>query len=195
VEQRLKEVHPETAPPGNPSHLQPPNPNTIADAKKCLLTGDWYSCILRDSARAWPIQMLIYAARHWTEHGDLNGGARRRTEVGESICNPIGRTTIWTNQTPQISQGLNHQPKSTHGGTRGCRCICNRGWHVYVFKHGKKWVLLSVVETWILSHPEVQSPSAWRRRTWSLCSHYVIVIVHVKSYMRHGDKEETILVW
>ena len=31
--------HPETAPPGDPSHMQTPNPDTIADAKKCLLTG------------------------------------------------------------------------------------------------------------------------------------------------------------
>ena len=27
------------APPGNPSHIQTPNLDTIADAKKCLLTG------------------------------------------------------------------------------------------------------------------------------------------------------------
>jgi hypothetical protein len=26
-------------PPGDPSHIQSPNPDTIADAKKCLLTG------------------------------------------------------------------------------------------------------------------------------------------------------------
>jgi hypothetical protein len=31
--------HPETAPPGDPFHKQPPNPDTIADANKCLLTG------------------------------------------------------------------------------------------------------------------------------------------------------------
>jgi hypothetical protein len=33
------EDHPETAPPGNPSHIQPPNSDTIVDAKKSLLTG------------------------------------------------------------------------------------------------------------------------------------------------------------
>jgi hypothetical protein len=32
-----KAIH--TAPPGDPYHMQPPNPDTIADAKKCLLTG------------------------------------------------------------------------------------------------------------------------------------------------------------
>ena len=29
----------ETTPPGDPSHMQTPNPDTIADVKKCLLTG------------------------------------------------------------------------------------------------------------------------------------------------------------
>ena len=38
--------------PGNPSRIQTPNPETIADAKKCLLAGACYSCLLRDSARA-----------------------------------------------------------------------------------------------------------------------------------------------
>jgi hypothetical protein len=29
--------HPDTAPPGDPSHIQPPNPDDIVDAGKCLL--------------------------------------------------------------------------------------------------------------------------------------------------------------
>jgi hypothetical protein len=29
---------------------------------------------------------------------------------------------------PQSSQKLNHQPKSTHGGTHGSSHICSRGW-------------------------------------------------------------------
>jgi hypothetical protein len=38
VEQRLKEKgHLETTPPGDPSHIQTPNPDTIVDAKKYLL--------------------------------------------------------------------------------------------------------------------------------------------------------------
>ena len=28
----------------------------------------------------------------------------------------------------QTSQGLNHQPKCTHGGIHGSSCICSRGW-------------------------------------------------------------------
>jgi hypothetical protein len=45
--------------------------------------------------------MQMLAAKHWTEHRDPNGRVRRRTEEAEGVCNPIGRTTILTNQTPQ----------------------------------------------------------------------------------------------
>jgi hypothetical protein len=38
VKQRLKERPTETAP-GDPSHIQSPNPDTIVDVNKCLLTG------------------------------------------------------------------------------------------------------------------------------------------------------------
>jgi hypothetical protein len=44
----------------------------------------------------------------------------------EGICSPIKRTTISTNQTPQSSEGLNHQSKSTHWGTHGSSHICSR---------------------------------------------------------------------
>jgi hypothetical protein len=39
---------------------------------------------------------------HWTEHRVHNGGVRERTEGAEGGCNPIGRTTISTNQAPEI---------------------------------------------------------------------------------------------
>jgi hypothetical protein len=42
----------------------------------------------------------------------------------EGVCNPIGRTI----STSQSSQGLNHQPRSTHRGTHGSSRICSRGW-------------------------------------------------------------------
>ena len=44
-EQRLKERLTKIALPGNPSHIQSPNPGTITDAKK-------YSCFLRGSVEA-----------------------------------------------------------------------------------------------------------------------------------------------
>jgi hypothetical protein len=56
--------------------------------------------------------------------GVPNGGVRERTEGAEGACNHIGRTTISTNQTSQSSQGLSHQPRSTHGSG----CMCSRGW-------------------------------------------------------------------
>jgi hypothetical protein len=38
---------------------------------------------------------------HWTEYRGPNGGVRERTEGVEDVCNPIGRTTVSTNQTPR----------------------------------------------------------------------------------------------
>ena len=71
--------------------------------------------------------MQILTANHQTEPGDPNGRDRGRTEGAEGVCNTIGRT-ISTNQTTQSSQGLNHQPKSIHGGNHDSRYICSRGW-------------------------------------------------------------------
>jgi hypothetical protein len=68
------------------------------DAKTYLLTGAWYGCLLRGSARAWQMQRWTLTANHCTEHWVPNGGVRKRTEGDEWVCNPIGRT-ISTNQT------------------------------------------------------------------------------------------------
>jgi hypothetical protein len=70
--------------------------------------------------------MLI--AIHWAEHRVPNEGARERTQGAEGVCSPIGGTTISTNQYLQISLGLNHQPKITHGGIHGSSYICSRAW-------------------------------------------------------------------
>jgi len=72
--------------------------------------------------------MRMLAVNHQTEYRNPKGGVRKRTEGAEGVCNPIGRT-ISTNQTPQSSQGLNYQPKITHGGTPGSSRICSRGRH------------------------------------------------------------------
>ena len=74
------------------------------------------------------IQKWRLTAIHWTEHWVSDGGARERTQGAEEVCSPIGGAPIWTNQHPQSSQGLNHQPKSTHGGNHGSSCICSKGW-------------------------------------------------------------------
>jgi hypothetical protein len=77
---------------------------------------------------AWQIQRWTLAAYHWTEHRVPNEGAREWTLGAEGFCRPIGRTTIWTNLYCPSFQGLNHQPKSTHGRTHGFNHICSRGW-------------------------------------------------------------------
>jgi hypothetical protein len=79
---------PETPPPGDPSYIQTPNPDTIADAKKCLLIEAWYSYLLRSSVRALQIQRQMLATNLWNEHGIPNGGVRERTEGAEDVCNP-----------------------------------------------------------------------------------------------------------
>ena len=101
-----------------------PNPDTFVDANKCLLTGAWYSSL-------------------------LNEGARERTP-GEEVYSPIGGTTIWTSQYPQISQGLNYQPKSTHGETHGSSCPLS-----YVD---------SITQCWGMPGPG--SWSVWCRERW-----------------------------
>ena len=63
--------------------------------------------------------MLMHAVKHWTEHQDQNGEVKARTAEALGMYKPSGRTAISTNQTPQSSQGLNHQPKSTRGGGGG----------------------------------------------------------------------------
>jgi len=67
------------------------------------------------------------ASNHWNENGVPSGGVRERTEGTEGVCNTIERASLSTNQTSQRFQGLNHEPKSTHGGTHGSSCICSRG--------------------------------------------------------------------
>ena len=132
-----RKSHPETAPPGNPSHIQLPEPDTIVVAKKCLLAGALYSCLLRVSARTWQIQRWILAANHGTKQGVPNGGVRERMVGAEGVCSLIGGTTIWTNQYPQSSQGLHQQPKNTHERTHGSSHICTRGWPCGTSMRGK----------------------------------------------------------
>jgi hypothetical protein len=73
-----KKSHLETAPPGDPSHKQPSNLDTIVDAGKCLLMEAWYGCLLRGSARAWQTQRWMLPANHWTEHGGSQWRSWRR---------------------------------------------------------------------------------------------------------------------
>jgi hypothetical protein len=71
--------------------------------------------------------MQILTVNHWTEPGDPNERIKGTAEGAKGECNPIGRTTVSINQTPQNSQGLNHQSKSMHGSVHGSTYICSRG--------------------------------------------------------------------
>jgi hypothetical protein len=55
----------------------------------------------------------MFAANHWIEHEDPNGRVMGRAEGAEGVFHSLGRTITSTIQTPQISQGLNLQPKAT----------------------------------------------------------------------------------
>jgi hypothetical protein len=46
------------------------------------------------------MHMQVLAANHRAETSNPNGEVRGRTEGAEGVCNPIGRTTISTTQTP-----------------------------------------------------------------------------------------------
>jgi hypothetical protein len=46
----------------------------------------------------------------------------------KGFYSPIGGTTIWINQYPQSSLGLNHQSKKTYDGTHDSSCICSWEW-------------------------------------------------------------------
>ena len=98
------------------------------------------SSLLRGSASAWQTQKWMLTAIHWAEHRVSNEGARESTQGAEGVCSPIGGTTIWTNQYhPQSSQGLNHQWKSTFGGTQDSSLICGTLFLSCTLKQGPFW--------------------------------------------------------
>jgi hypothetical protein len=78
----------------------------------------------------------IEALSLYRTKGLFNGGLRGRTEGAEGVCNPIGRTTISTNQTHHSSQGLNHQLNVIHGATHSSSLTCSRGWPCWASTEG-----------------------------------------------------------
>jgi hypothetical protein len=72
-------------------------------ANKVLLKGPRYSCLVWGYASAWQIQKWMLTVIYWMEHRAPNGGARESTQGAEGVYNPIGGTTIWSNQCPQSS--------------------------------------------------------------------------------------------
>ena len=109
------------------SYLQIPIPDIIADSQKHLLTGRWYCCLLRGSARAWPILMWMHAANHRTWCRDPNEEVR-----AEGVCNPMGRSTISTNQTPPRLPGTK-SPTRVHlrKPMAPAACVAENGFILY----------------------------------------------------------------
>jgi hypothetical protein len=110
-------------------------------------------CLLSCSSRAWKRQRQILTDNHWTEYRVPNGGVR---EEAEGVCNHIGRI-ISTNPTLQSFEALNHQPKSTYGGTHGSSCTCSRGWPCWASMGGEA---LDPVKAWCPNVGECQGREA-----------------------------------
>ena len=159
VEQTLKDRPSETAQEGDPFHIQSPNPNTIVDAKQCLLTGAWYNCLQRNSTRAQETQRWMLIDNPCIEHWFANDRVRERTEGAERGFKPIGRTTIASNQIPQNSHGLEKKIKSTHGENHGSNCKWSREWLCRTSMGG---YVLGPVKTW---YPSVMSV-CWSYSGW-----------------------------
>jgi hypothetical protein len=62
--------------------------NTVAIAKRCLLTGTWCDYFLRGSDSNRPMQMWMLGANHQTGLRDSYSGAGGRTRGAEGISIP-----------------------------------------------------------------------------------------------------------
>jgi hypothetical protein len=83
------------------------------------------------------------------EQGFLWGSWRKDWRSWGDV-QPHRLATVSVDQTPWSSRGLDHQPKSTHGGTHGSSSICGRGWICWTSVGG------------VTLRPEgVRCPSVW----------------------------------
>jgi hypothetical protein len=99
--------HPETAPPGDPSHMQLSNLDTIVEARKCLLKGAWYGFLLKlcqiltNTGADACSPPLDWVQCPWCLHW-----------VGEET---EGTKGVWSNSVnkpfPTRSRGLDHQQR------------------------------------------------------------------------------------
>jgi hypothetical protein len=105
--------YPETTAPWDPSHNQPGNPDTIVYARKILLKGPCYSCLLLGYAGAWQIQKWMLTVSYWMEHRAPNGEARESTQELK------GSATLYVKQQYELSS-TPRTPVSS--------CICSRRW-------------------------------------------------------------------
>ena len=85
--------------------------------------------------------MLI--ANYWTEHWDPNGGVRGKTEGAEGVCNPIGRTTILTNQSPPELSGAKTTNQKIHMAPATYVAEDGFIWHQWEEKPFVLWILIA----------------------------------------------------
>lgn len=83
----------------------------------------WCHIVLADRSLMWLSSETLNGqltqtdpdtANNWTEVWDPCGRVRELTEGAKRDCNPIDKTTVWTNMEPSELR-LSHQPKSFHG--------------------------------------------------------------------------------
>jgi hypothetical protein len=130
---RQKEGPSRDCPTWDPSHKQPPNPDTNAYASKIFLTWPWYSCLLWVYASAWKIQKWMLTVIYWMEHRSPNESSRESTQGAKGVCNLIGGTKIWTNQ---------HSPRACVSS-----CVCSRGWHIRPSMRGEAFGCAKIICT------------------------------------------------
>jgi hypothetical protein len=70
----------------------------------------------------------MLAGNHWIEPSVPDGGTEKGIRVTEGVRSTIGVAKVSTGQIPWGSQGLDHQPRNTHGS----RHVCSRGWHCWI---------------------------------------------------------------
>jgi hypothetical protein len=127
------------------------------DANKCLLTGAWYSCLLRSSAIAWQIQRWMLKPTIGLGTGSLMEELEKGTNELKELTAPQDEQQYEPTSTPQNGQGLNHQQNSTHGGTHDSSCTCSRGWPFQTWMGGEA---LGPVKAWCPSVGECQDREA-----------------------------------
>jgi hypothetical protein len=87
--------------------------------------------------------MQILTASHWISPWNPNGRVRGRAEGAEGDCNPIGRTTESTNQTPKSSK-LNHHQRVYIGQSMGPSTLVTEDcliWHQWEGRYLVIWRL------------------------------------------------------
>jgi hypothetical protein len=87
-----------------------PHPGNLHPRKFYAHKNPYILLVVSLAFNGWAISLCqglanteVDAHSYWMEHMTPNGGARESNQEAKGICNPIGGTTIWTNQYPWSS--------------------------------------------------------------------------------------------